>query len=915
MILPAMLSRVFLGWDEPFVTRVADDLLSRREELARTLVIVPTTQAGRRLREALAERSGALLSPTLSTPGNLLKTPSANVAPEWVERIAWLETLESVSDWSEYEELFPQIPGDPKDWAPGLAADLVRLRHALQENGLTLSSAARRMGSSLESGRWAALARLEAQMEQRLAAWDYQSRSRVLAAGISFPEKFATIVLAGVTEIPPLIERAILAWNGPVRVLISAPQDEETGFSPIGVPLASWSERNMPWPDGDMGSVAVVADHRQEAAEAIRIAAEMKTRSDQLAVGSPNVETGDELAAGFTRASWTAFHPATVQPVTGLLRWLRVWKQWLADPKLSTLADLLAMPATDALTGGYRAATAERLSKLRDDWMLIRPDDLRRRLADADFRSEHHRNDAEMTLRTVEALEQWRNGFLRKDWPETLHDLLAKLDPGREESAAIATWFEQARPMILRTSRDAGFWIDLMLSSLPTPTPQPPPGRVIDILGWLELLFEPGKHLILCGMNDGRIPARNASDPWLGEAAAKHLGLITQADRAARDAFLYQALVSARQHDGRVDVLCSKSGPGGESLLPSRLLLAAEREQLPERVKFLFREIEPPEAGLRWQAEWKWQPRTVDVSKRIAVTALAAYLACPFRFYLKHAIRMQQTEPGRIEWNARDFGNITHEVLELWGRDTEARTMLDAEKIKAWLCGQLDRIVSERFGASPPLAVRIQTEALRQRLSWFSRIQAGLHADGWDVIEVEHSFRIPVADFEISAKIDRIDRHRESGAWRVIDYKTGNVKNVDAQHRRKITAATSLPAHIPADSPVIHPGSDRGKPADYRWTNLQLPLYAAAILRNNPGQELPTPCYFHLGATENDVGLNEWPDFGSADVSSAMACAEWIIGQISQNIFWPPAEKVEHDDYEILNAGRPMADMFDKANL
>lgn len=915
MILPSMLSRVFLGWDQPFLMRVADDLLALRDELTRTLVIVPTSQAGRRLREALADRSGALLSPTFTTPGNLLKTPSEKVAPEWVERIAWLETLESVSDWSEFDELFPQPPGDVADWAPGLATDLVRLRHALQENGLTLSSAAKRMGGSVESDRWAALARLESQMEDRLGTWNYQSRSRVLAAGISFPEKIATIVLAGVTELPPLIERAIIAWDGSVRVLISAPQDEEAGFSPIGLPLACWAERIMPWPDGRHGSVSVVADHRQEAAEALRIVAEMKTPSDQLAIGSPDAETGDELAAGFTRAGWTAFHPASVLPPAGLLRWFRVWSKWLSDPKLATLADLLAMPATDSVIGGYRAVTAERLSKLRDDWMLIRPDDLRRRMANADFRSDHHRTNAEMTLHSVETLEQWRHGFLRGDWVETMQDLLVKLDPQGEESADMTEWLEQARPMIHRTSRDAGFWIELMLSSLPRPAPQPPPGRVIDILGWLELLFEPGRHLVLCGMNEGKVPARNASDPWLGEAAAKHLGLITQADRAARDAFLYQALVTARLNDGRIDLLCSKSGPGGESMLPSRLLLAAERDQLPERVRFLFREIEPPEAGLRWHAEWKWQPRAVDVSKRIAVTALATYLACPFRFYLKHAVRMQKPEPGRIEWNARDFGNITHEVLEIWGRDAEARALPDVETLNTWLCGQLDRIVDERFGKSPPLAVRVQSEALRQRLSWFSRNQANLHAEGWDVIDVEHAFTIPVADFEISAKIDRIDRHRENGMWRVIDYKTGKVKSVDAQHRKKITTATRLPTHIPADSPVIHPGLDRGKPADFRWTNLQLPLYAAAILSNNPNQGLPTPCYFSLGATEADVGLNEWTDFGATDVDAAMACAEWIVAQISNQVFWPPAEKVEYDDYKILNAGRPMAEMFEKVNL
>ena len=39
------------------------------------------------------------------------------------------------------------------------------------------------------------------------------------------------------------------------------------------------------------------------------------------------------------------------------------------------------------------------------------------------------------------------------------------------------------------------------------------------------------------------------------------------ADRAARDAFLYQSMLEARRGGGRVDVICGKSGAGGESLL------------------------------------------------------------------------------------------------------------------------------------------------------------------------------------------------------------------------------------------------------------------------------------------------------------------------------------------------------------
>jgi ATP-dependent helicase/nuclease subunit B len=514
-------------------------------------------------------------------------------------------------------------------------------------------------------------------------------------------------------------------------------------------------------------------------------------------------------------------------------------------------------------------------------------------------------------LQAAESLEKWRADFLHADFTRTMELLLNAL--GRtgptttEECAAMLVWFAQAAPLMRQVKRGPGFWIDLMLAEIPAPTPQPPEGRVIDIQGWLELLFEPGQHLVLCGMNEGNVPARNAGDPWLGEAAAKHLGLTVNADRAARDAFLYQAMLEPRRHHGRVDVICAKSGAGGESLLPSRLLLAADREQLPERVKFLFRGIEPPEAGLRWHADWQWQARTVDAPKRINVTSLATYLACPFRFYLKHALGMQRPEPDRVEWNARDFGTVAHEIMERWGRDPEARDFTQPAALSAWLAAALDSCVAEGFGQRVPLAVRVQTEALRQRLAWFARVQAISRAEGWEIIEVESKFEIPFGDTVLVGKIDRIDRHRHSGTLRVIDYKTGKVEGVEKEHRKKITSSTVLPAHLSDDCPAVYGNPPDGKTAAFLWCNLQLPLYALAVSKRT--DNLPMPCYFNLGATEAEVAIHEWTDFSATDLEAARVCSEWLVGQITSGVFWPPAEKVRYDDFAVLAAGRTLPEM------
>ena len=911
-MLSGMLQRVFLGWDRPFLGAAADWLLERKEELPFCLVVTPTSQGGRRLCDAMAEKSGGLLLPKLTTPGALLKSDDPDIAPDWMERLAWLVALEQVRDWNDYTELFPNPPEPGGDWVDGLSAELCALRKSLQENGLTLARASRMLSKSVEAGRWEALANLEKLAERELRNWGKTSRSRYLAEDFQLPQGYRKIILVGVSEMPPLVERALIEWNGEVFTLIAAPVSEEAEFSPAGRPLVAWNERILPWPEGDSGSVILAANPSQHASEALAAVAEQKTFPENLALGCADPETALELTETFTRAGWTAFQPGAPAIRTKLHRWLRAWAEWLADPRLRTVSNLLTLPETGALIGEGRARKAAWLAELRNDWMIAWPDDLRRRLADRENLSARKLEPAEACLKFIEILEKWRSGFTHGNIAGTLDRLLETLGRHGPETIEAALpfqlWIEDAAPLMESLNRDAAFWLNLMLGEIPPDPPLPPEDRVIDVQGWLELLLEPGNHLVICGMNEGRVPPSTGGDPWLGEAARSWLGLGTGADRAARDAFLYQALIEARRHGGRVDLICAKNSLGGDSLLPSRLLLAAPDTDLPSRVKFLFREVTPPDAGLRWESDWQWNPRQVDIGEKLAVTSLSSWLACPFRFYLKHGLRMQSPEPDRVEWNARDFGNVAHDVLERWGRDTEAREFSKSEAIHDWMSAELDRIVRERFGNKPPLSVRLQTESLRQRLKWLARVQAVSRAEGWEVMDVEHPFQISMGHSLINARIDRIDRHRDDGRLRVLDYKTGKMDAVEKAHRTKITTRTVLPGHLPPSSPAVFSSVDKGKPADFRWTNLQLPMYAEAI-RAAHGT-LPLPAYFMLGDTEAGVGIVEWSGFSETELGAAMDCARWIVSQIEARVFWPPAEKVTYDDFTPLLGGKPMDQCF-----
>ena len=901
-----MPERFFLGWDRPFLGPLTEWLLARREELPGMLLVVTTAQGGRRLREALAEAAGALLAPKVVTPGYFLRTEDA--APESIELLAWVEMLEGIRDWETFETAFPLPPGEGEapGWALGLARSLAGLRTSLQEDALTIADAARELSKTVEAERWQALAELEKRVERKLSQWGYASRSARLARmRVAAPAGIRRIVFAGVPDFPGAVKKWLMHSPVPVTILIGAPDSEEAMFDELGRPRFKgsekdapgyWNERPVAWPDEGHGSVTLTADPRQQAGDALRLAAAAATPSDQLALGSADEQTAGELVRSFGRAGWRLHDPSHAPP-SPLSTWLAAWRGYLSAPGAASAIDLLGLSQSGALTGGKRAQRVEALSMARDKWLARDRADLN--AAKALTIREREREQLELAAETLEKLESTRGSFLREGFHRGMQRLMARIDPGGKQSGEVLAWLEATAALRERVDRDAGFWIDVLRATLPEPIALPPEDRVLDVQGWLELFHEPGPHLIVCGMNEGMVPGRASTDAWMPEGTRKLLELSHDASRAARDAYLLTAMIESRRKAGRVDLLLAKAGAGGEALLPSRLLLASPEEDLPARVTLLFREIEPPDSSLAWTLDeaWKWRPAPLVKDARINVTGFSDYLTCPFRFYLKHVAQMAEPEPERVEWNARDFGNIAHIVLERWALDEVANDYSKAEAIEAWVHASLDQVIEERFGNKVPLAVRIQRESLRQRLSWFARVQAVERVNGWRIEEVEKRFEVEIDGVTVVGRVDRIERH-EDGRRRVLDYKTGaSGSAVEIAHRTGVVASTKLPLHL-ENVPAILCTSADGKPK--RWKNLQVPLYSAALA------DVDELGYFSLGATESEVKLSLWEGFSRADRDSAMDCAKWVIGKVRERVFWPPAEKADYDDYVSLGLGRSL---------
>jgi ATP-dependent helicase/nuclease subunit B len=124
---------------------------------------------------------------------------------------------------------------------------------------------------------------------------------------------------------------------------------------------------------------------------------------------------------------------------------------------------------------------------------------------------------------------------------------------------------------------------------------------------------------------------------------------------------------------------------------------------------------------------------------------------------------------------------------------------------------------------------------------------------------------------------------------RIIDYKTSD---------QEISPIAAHLANLRDDTPAFAQTDLGGKAK--RWTDLQLPLYHGLLQANGILTGETELAYFNLPKAVMQTGLSIWQGWTPALLDSATGCAEAIVERIRTGIFWPPAERVQYDNYETL---------------
>jgi ATP-dependent helicase/nuclease subunit B len=922
-----------LPWDRPLLPQ-AVELLARDWsgdgplDLSALLVVVSTRQSGRRLREGLAaraaERSQAVFPPQVVLPEGLVARcgQETGAASRLESLLAWTKVLLEI-DPGEFRDVFPaDAPSRSFASAVRLAGRFAALKAALGEAGLRMADVGPRAGDAFEEApRWRQIAVLELRYAEKLAASGRVDPQDLAMASVDAPRPPAgirRIVLLAVPDPLPAAVRVLEAHARtlPVDLVVHGPRGGEALFDTWGRPDAeAWAARELDLA-GFEKHVHLCADPQAQAGRVVDCAKGYGDPDGMLAVGVADSDVLPFLENGLARGGFATFvpegRPFRQEALFALLEALAAVareRSFAAAASLARCPDVLALLAGAAGSAGSPARLLAGLDELNRIHMP----------ATLCAAAPHLAGLAARFPGLPEAVAQLagiETALAEGAFPENVAGVLAgifggrRLDLERPGDARLAETAEAWRDLLRQTAAAgplaAGLatndWWEFVLPLLGEGRRfgEKPPGAV-ELQGWLELPWEDAPHLVVAGLNDGRVPEAVVGDPFLPETLREKLGLKTNAARFARDAFLLQALAACRAQDGRLDLLFGKTSAAGDPLRPSRLLLRCPDAELPGRVAFLFRPADAARATLAWHRAWPLRPRAKAPPRQISVTAFRDYLACPFRFYLSRILGMKAVDAAKTELDALDFGDLCHGALEAMGREPALRDCTDAGTLRGFLLEELDRIVRGRFGGQLALPLVVQIESARQRLARAAEVQARERAEGWVIERAE--WRFPDAPgrtlggLAVRGKIDRIDRHEGTGAWRVLDYKTSDAAATprDAHCRRARRNRTG--ENVPETACFDIEG------AGHVWIDLQLPLYLWALEQEDavgrPGEGVACG-YFNLPKAVGETGVAVWTDYSAGLHAAAMRCAAAVAEAIRAERFWPPAERVDHDDFAAL---------------
>lgn len=913
---------VFLSAQASLASQVGAFLLAGRDtrpvDLSETMVLVPTAGAARAIRAELAKQAGGVLSPVFRLPMQALLPENIPTASPVEQLAAWVQVLRETPR-GKFAALVPPAVklSAPEDWI-GVAARLLGVCDTLAEAGLSPRDPVIRELCPADAARWTELAAVREDYDTLLESSgrpDPNALRRARAADPSPPPHVTRIVIAAVPDIPVAVTRWLERLEGrgvSVDVLCAPVGVDHTPADDWGRPDVDWwLAHPVPVPEG---MLVVENDTAGEASALADFAARHGQKGFAFVSAAP--ESTAALEAEVAKRGALPYLPEG-RPLrqTEAASIVVAWDDFRQTGRLRTLRPLLQLPlflgrlvVGADLTADEAAAACDRLLAEK----LCETIDAAREWSRAD---PSDKPDAQLLRRFVNALDAFSARNLQGTaLLSALYGHEEPVDPPcADELESVADLLQEANtsPLLAELPPEWREALNRGLLSSHRVFSAAPEGAV-EIHGWLEAPWITAPVLCLAGCREGALPSGVSEDAFLPDSLRRKLGLPSQAARYARDAALLSGLIATRGTD-RLRLGFSRFRPEGEPNRPSRLLFGCPDAELPSRVQKIFQPAPIARRAPRVSTEWKLHLDPPTPVETIRVTGFKHYLECPLRFYLSQVRKLQPFDPEQREINPADYGTLLHRVVENFHKRGPAEST-DEKTIAGWLGKELDAVVARHYGRHPAPVVRVQTESMRARLRHLAVLQAAERCAGWRIIESEYAVDkdrgFTIGPLVLTGTMDRVEVHEELGL-RVLDYKTFNTtKTPEDTHFGPPRPEGDLP------EASIARADRQGRAKERSWIDLQLPLYhrlAATIWPEHAARGLSTG-YILLPGDPDDTQVSLL-DINPATQSAAERCAETVADLAARGAFWPPAEKVDYDNFADWFGGEHPQDVFDAETI
>lgn len=869
---------VFLTEKQPLVYKAAcwlvDHSTGEPLDLSRTIIILPTSGAMRRLRGELLKVARAFLPPVMTSPLGLLDMGTADRMASRPEVLSAWATVIRRSSAEKSPLLLSGFP-DHGRAALRIAQSLVEVCSILADGGLTPLSPEILQACPQDEDRWREVAALYQKYLRRLEKMEVgdPNEIRIATARQGIAPQADRIVVAGVPDLNGLVASYLARLDLPLTVLVDAADCAEARFDEWGRPDAEfWGQATLSLPE-----ILPLADPFSEALTVSRLlghAALCVADSELIPHHQRALQDAGRITFDPSGKPLSRFECAALA---------RLWILFCRGGRIADLRALAEHPVfLTALTRESGLSSWEILSALDE----ISTGALLKFFPEA---VGWYRRSEEKEGRFLRAIEVWRTTYDASKnlgpLPEFLELIYRghRVQVGSEEAEALVALGEVLRGLLSADEEAEELFQSEIRATTIYGTHEP---GAVEFHGWLEVAWLPHDAVVVSGCTEGALPSHVSSHPFLPESLRVALGLPGNGHRLARDIFLMHNLLASREPD-RVRFTLSRTGASGDPLKPSRLLFRCADAQLHDQVRTLFGPVPSLRQTHARQRAWPLEVPQKEPPTHLRVTAFGDYLECPFRFYFKRVLGMDQYDPAKSEMDAMDFGNTLHLAVEAFSKDETARDLRDPAAIEKFVLAELDRVIAAQWGTQLALPVRVQRESLRARLRKFAEIQAAERAAGWRIVAAEIPFEkkdspLFLAGLRVTAKIDRVEVHEQTGRRRILDYKT--YKSAKNHRPEDVHLGRAVEGEDFPEAGVEWDGRER------RWSQLQLPLYRALAGCQWPDdREPPITAYFLLPEKIEESGIFE---FAMDDdvYASAIACATAVAGRVGRGLFWPPRQ-------------------------